>query len=157
MNTISAFRPHISLDVRTIEKSVEFYRAFFGAEPAKVRPGYAKFELATPPLNFTMNERSVMQRGGLSHLGFEVASTDEVLDAQLRLKKAGLATFEDFETTCCYAKQDKIWLTDPDGNPWEVFVVTEKDTTEHSKPSLKRPSQLACCAPVEGKASVACC
>jgi len=157
MNSISAFRPHISLDVKNVEQSVAFYKAFFGVEPSKVRPGYAKFELASPPLNFTMNEREVAQRGGLSHLGFEVASTDEVLEMQLRLKKAGLATFEELETTCCYAKQDKVWVNDPDGNPWEVFVVTEKDTAEHSKPNLKRPSELACCVPVEGQVTVACC
>lgn len=157
MNSISAFRPHISLDVKNVEKSVAFYQAFFGVAPSKVRPGYAKFELSTPPLNFTMNERDVASRGGLSHLGFEVASTDEVLETQLRLKKAGLATFEELETTCCYAKQDKVWVTDPDSNAWEVFVVTEKDTAEHSTPSLKRPAAVACCAPVEGQVAVACC
>jgi catechol 2,3-dioxygenase-like lactoylglutathione lyase family enzyme len=157
MNSISAFRPHISLDVKNVEKSVAFYQAFFGIAPSKERPGYAKFELSTPPLNFTMKEREVASRGGLSHLGFEVASTDEVLETQLRLKKAGLSTFEELETTCCYAKQDKVWVNDPDGNPWEVFVVTEKDTVEHSKPNLKRPSELACCAPVEGQVTVACC
>lgn len=157
MNSISAFRPHISIDVKSIENSVAFYKAFFGTEPSKVRSDYAKFELTSPPLNFTMNERLVPQRGGLSHLGFEVATTDEVLETQLRLKKAGLATFEELETTCCYAKQDKVWVTDPDGNPWEVFVVTEKDTPEHGKQDLKRPSEIACCAPVEGKVTVACC
>jgi len=157
MNTINAFRPHISIDVRNINNSIEFYRAFFGTEPAKVRDGYAKFELSSPPLNFTMNERDVPARGGLSHLGFEVKSTDDVLEAQLRLKKAGLSTAEEFETTCCYAKQDKIWITDPDGNQWEVFVVTQKDTQTHSEPNLKRPSELVCCAPAEGVVAVACC
>lgn len=139
--TLTAFRPHISLDVQDLDRSVEFYSAFFGEQPAKVRPGYAKFSLTTPPLNFAMNEKPGLAKGGsLSHLGLEVASTKEVLDAQSRLERAGIAVRAEMGTTCCYAEQDKIWVTDPDGNPWEVFVVTKAEAERGG-------SKQGCCVP----------
>jgi catechol 2,3-dioxygenase-like lactoylglutathione lyase family enzyme len=145
--TFKAFRPHISLDVQDLTRSVEFYSALFGIAPAKERPGYAKFSLAEPPLNFSMNERSGAPlshaAGHLSHLGFEVLSTEEVLAAKARLTAQGIAVREEMETTCCYAKQDKIWTNDPDGNPWEIFVVTEADTERGGSPMCCRDG--SCC------------
>lgn len=123
---MAVLRPHLALTVSDLDRSIPFYRALFGVEPAKVRPGYAKFELAEPGLNFTLNEGE--RSGGLgafNHAGIQVDSTDEVLRARARLVEAGLATFDEMNTTCCYAKQDKIWVTAPDGESWEVFVAHE--------------------------------
>ncbi|BCU81704.1 hypothetical protein JIR001_14870 [Polycladomyces abyssicola] len=88
----------------------------------KIRPGYAKFDLDEPALNLTLNEGGDMT-GGIDHLEIQVSSTDDVLSIKQRLKQAGLVTFDEMDTTCCYARQDKIWVTSPDGHRWEVFVV----------------------------------
>ncbi len=134
---MAVLRPHLALTVTDVERSIPFYSALFGTEPAKVRPGYAKFEVPDPALNFTLNEG---ERGGslgaYNHAGIQVESTDDVLATRLRLTKAGLAAFDEMDTTCCYARQDKIWVRDPDGTPWEVFA-THEDTTERGE----------CCAP----------
>ncbi|MFI5264233.1 MAG: ArsI/CadI family heavy metal resistance metalloenzyme [Candidatus Kapaibacterium sp.] len=118
--------PHISINVKNIDRSVAFYKAFFNAEPVKIRPGYAKFELANPKLNFALNEKfegEIPSAHTLNHFGFQVESTDDVLLTDLRLRNLGIRTVEEQNTTCCYAIQDKIWVQDPDGVNWEVFVV----------------------------------
>src|SRR5919198_4655014 len=134
---VAVLRPHLALTVSDVEHSLAFYSALFGVEPTKVRPGYAKFELAEPALNLTLNEgaRSA-ELGAFNHAGIQVSSTDGVLMARMRLQNAGLATFDEMDTTCCYARQDKIWVQDPDGTPWEVFV-THEDSEE-------RGEQAAC-------------
>jgi catechol 2,3-dioxygenase-like lactoylglutathione lyase family enzyme len=119
---MAVLRPHLALTVSDVERSIPFYRALFGVEPAKVRHDYAKFELTEPALNFTLNEGERRELGALNHAGIQVSSTDEVLAARLRLTKEGLASFDEMDTTCCYARQDKIWVQDPDGNPWEIFT-----------------------------------
>lgn len=117
---------HVSINVRDLARSLAFYEAFFGAPPHKLRPGYANFDLTEPPLKFAINERADAAAGGaLNHLGFQVATGAEVEAAKVRLQRAGLATFDETDTTCCYAKQDKIWAHDPDGNAWEVYVLTD--------------------------------
>jgi predicted enzyme related to lactoylglutathione lyase len=127
---MAVLRPHLALTVSKVERSIPFYEALFGTAASKVRPGYAKFEVAEPALNFTLNEGGRGDGlGAFNHAGIQVASTDDVLAAKLRLQKAGLAAFEEMDTTCCYAHQDKIWVEDPDGTPWEVFV-THADTEE---------------------------
>ncbi len=121
---MAVLRPHLALNVSDIDRSVDFYAALFGTSASKLRPGYAKFELVDPALNLTLNERArTDDLGAFNHAGIQVDSTDEVLAAQLRLKAAGLATFDEFDSSCCYAKQDKIWVHDPDGTPWEIFTV----------------------------------
>ena len=123
---MAVLRPHLALTVSDVERALPFYRALFGTEPAKVRPGYAKFELADPALNFTLNEgERTGSLGAFNHAGIQVSSTDEVLMTRMRLQQAGLATFDEMDTTCCYARQDKIWVHDPDGTPWEVFATHE--------------------------------
>ena len=123
---MAVLRPHLALTVSDVEDSLPFYRALFGTEPAKVRPGYAKFELVEPALNFTLNQGERGNGlGAFNHAGIQVSSTDEVLMTRLRLQQAGLATFDETDTTCCYARQDKIWVTAPDGESWEVFVTHE--------------------------------
>ncbi|WP_067929637.1 ArsI/CadI family heavy metal resistance metalloenzyme [Alicyclobacillus shizuokensis] len=124
---MTALKPHVAINVRDFERSLAFYRTFFGLEPVRVRPGYAKFDVEQPPLNFTINQRDYEDAGALNHLGLQVSSTDDVLAAKERLMAAGMATFDEMNTTCCYAVQDKIWVTDPDGNRWEVFVVLEQE------------------------------
>jgi catechol 2,3-dioxygenase-like lactoylglutathione lyase family enzyme len=123
---MAVMRPHLALNVSDIDRSVPFYSALFGVEPSKTKPGYAKFEVAEPALNLTLNANARGEElGAFNHAGIQVDSTDDVLAAQLRLKSAGLATFDEMDSTCCYAKQDKIWVHDPDGTPWEIFTVHE--------------------------------
>jgi catechol 2,3-dioxygenase-like lactoylglutathione lyase family enzyme len=120
---VVALKAHLALNVRNVETSIEFYRKLLGIEPSKVRRGYAKFDVHNPPLNLTLNEGVVKEQGALSHLGIQVASTDDVLATRQRWSEAGLITRDEMQTNCCYATQDKTWVRDPDGNEWEVFVV----------------------------------
>ncbi|HEY9833602.1 MAG TPA: ArsI/CadI family heavy metal resistance metalloenzyme [Stenomitos sp.] len=126
---MTTLKTHVALNVTNIEKSVAFYQAMFGVVPMKHKVDYAKFDIAHPPLNLTLNlAENVQQGGALSHLGVQVESSDDVKAAISRFKEAGLALFEEKDTNCCYALQDKVWVTDPDGNRWEVFVVKVGDT-----------------------------
>jgi predicted enzyme related to lactoylglutathione lyase len=145
---MDVLRPHLALTVSSVERSTPFYEALFGTAPSKVRPGYAKFEVADPALNFTLNEgerNGVL--GAFNHAGIQVASTDDVLAARLRLQKAGLATFDEMDTTCCYAHQDKIWVHDPDGTPWEVFATHEdsEDFGDGGRAQAERAGTASCC------------
>lgn len=133
-------KTHISLNVRNIEASVDFYKKMFGVEPAKLKADYAKFDVSNPSLNLTMNQIDFEKGGSLSHLGLQVENTAEVLEIGKRWKENGLVTLDEMETDCCYALQNKTWVSDPDGNSWEVFVVLG-DTYE------KEIKDSACCAP----------
>jgi predicted enzyme related to lactoylglutathione lyase len=133
---MAVLRPHLALTVTDVERAVPFYEALFGIAPEKVRPGYAKFSVAEPALNFTLNEgERTGALGALNHAGIQVAATGDVLAAKERLVAAGLAAFDEMDTTCCYARQDKIWVRDPDGTPWEVFA-THEDTAEEGDGGL---------------------
>ncbi len=118
-------RLHLALNTQKMDQSIEFYTALFNVAPSKVKPGYAKFEVAQPPLNLTLNESTQVTGNRINHLGIEVKSGGGVQDQLARLKKLGLDTSIEEDTTCCYAKQDKVWVTDPDGNAWETFFVFE--------------------------------
>lgn len=120
---IVTLKAHVALNVRDVERSVEFYRRLFGVEPSKHRPRYAKFDVRSPPLNLTLNERPFTDSGALFHLGIQVASAADVLRMRGRWAAAGLETREEMGVVCGYALQDKSWVSDPDGNQWEVFVV----------------------------------
>jgi catechol 2,3-dioxygenase-like lactoylglutathione lyase family enzyme len=130
MQPVGALKAHLALNVRDVEKSTEFYRRMLGLEPSKVRTGYAKFDVANPPLNLTLNEVSFRERGALSHLGIQVAETADVLALRQQWIERGLVTRDEMQTNCCYALQDKTWVRDPDGNEWEVFVVLEDNLSE---------------------------
>jgi catechol 2,3-dioxygenase-like lactoylglutathione lyase family enzyme len=119
---MNIIKPHVSLNVTNIEASVAFYERAFGVPASKRRPGYAKFDLNAPLLNLTMQEAP---RTGInaSHFGVQVASTDDVLQAKRAFEDGGLETYSEEHVSCCYALQDKVWIRDPDGNSWEVFVV----------------------------------
>jgi hypothetical protein len=124
-----------------------FYRALLDAEPAKVRPGYAKFEPADPAIVLALIEgERGSSLGAFNHGGIKVSTTDEVLATRLRLKQAGLATFDEMDTECCYARQDKIWITDPDGTPWEVFTVLEDVEPDGGDAGELPQVARACCA-----------
>jgi catechol 2,3-dioxygenase-like lactoylglutathione lyase family enzyme len=113
---------HLSLNVPDLDKAVTFYRELFGVAPAKEKPGYAKFELTDPPVALALQQDG---RAALSHLGIRVASTNEVEEASGRLAASGLATVDERDSTCCYARQDKVWVSDPAGNEWEIYTVLE--------------------------------
>lgn len=144
---MTTLKPHVAINVNDFDKSLQFYRSFFGLDPVRVRDGYAKFDVEQPPLNFTINRREYDNLGALNHLGLQVSTTDDVLAAKERLMSTGLATFAEMNTNCCYARQDKIWATDPDGNRWEVFVVLDQETDNGpaSKGKYTAPVK-GCCA-----------
>jgi catechol 2,3-dioxygenase-like lactoylglutathione lyase family enzyme len=115
-------RVQLALNVTDLDRAVEFYTKLFGTEPAKRRPGYANFAVSDPPLKLVLLEGPTAG-GTLNHLGVEVASADEVRVAGARLAATGLATAAEDGVTCCYAVQDKVWVDDPDGAPWEIYTV----------------------------------
>jgi catechol 2,3-dioxygenase-like lactoylglutathione lyase family enzyme len=143
----NALKPHVSINVRNVTESIEFYRKMLGIEPSKVRTGYAKFDVQNPPLNLALNEVPFNERGALSHLGIQVGSTDDVLAVRTRWIDEGLITRDEMRTDCCYAIQDKTWVTDPDGNEWEVFVVLEDNLPETQQ-------TINCCAPTVAPAQI---
>ena len=122
-------RVQLALDVDDVDEAVAFYSTLFGVGPAKRRPGYANFAVADPPLKLVLLENP--GRGGtLNHLGVEVADTDVVDAEQTRLAAAGLASVDERDTTCCYARQDKFWVEGaPDGVRWEVYTVLADSPT----------------------------
>ena len=161
---VKALKAHLALNVGNVERSIEFYKRMLGIEPSKVRKGYAKFDVQNPPLNFTLNESNVREKGALSHLGIQVASTDDVLATRNRWIEQGLITHDEMQTNCCYATQDKTWVRDPDGNEWEVFVVLQDNLPETAPcecgtkisdveaTAVKQqttPQAVSCCAPVQ--------
>lgn len=146
------------MNVSNVETSIEFYKKMFGIEPSKVRTGYAKFDVQNPPLNLTLNQNVFEGKGALSHMGIQVATTEDVIALREQWKDVGLAPREEMQTTCCYALQDKAWVNDPDGNEWEVFVVLQDNLAE------AKSEDATCCVPtftnIEGKkqeVATACC
>src|SRR6202451_2988081 len=122
-------RVQLALNVDDLAESVAFYTRLFGTGPAKQRPGYANFAIAEPPLKLILVENPG-QGGSLNHLGVEVADTGAVDAEQTRLAEAGLASVEERDTTCCYAKQDKFWVQGtPGGESWEVYTVLADSPT----------------------------
>jgi len=138
---MNVIKPHVSLNVTDIEASVAFYEKAFGVTATKRRPGYAKFDLAEPSLNLTM-QKAPRTGVNASHFGIQVESTEDVGAAWARFKQAGLTTRTETNTECCYALQDKVWVEDPDGNAWEVFVVKGDAPVMSAEPKAS-----ACCAP----------
>src|SRR6516164_5833102 len=122
-------RVQLALNVNDLDESIAFYRKLFGTEPVKVRPGYANFAVADPPLKLILMENRG-QGGSLNHLGVEVPGTDAVEAEQTRLAGIGLASVDERDTTCCYARQDKFWVQGaPNGERWEIYTVLEDSQT----------------------------
>ncbi|HSA60995.1 MAG TPA: ArsI/CadI family heavy metal resistance metalloenzyme [Nitrospiraceae bacterium] len=141
-------RPHVSLDVRDISRSVAFYEKVFGVQPQKQTADYAKFDLLEPALNFSLMS-STGRISSVDHLGIEVASTEDIAAWKSRLQEKGILEKVEENVACCFARQDKLWFADPDGNAWEVFTVHEQ--LEVTGP-LKN---TGCCVTREQGASVA--
>ena len=134
-------RVQLALRVADLEASIAFYSKLFGAEPAKRRPGYANFAIAEPPLKLVLLEGTPGDPTRMDHLGVEVETTEEVTGATTRLAAEGLPTATEEDTACCYAVQDKVWVTAPGGEPWEVYVVkSDADVLDKAENSV-------CCAP----------
>ncbi len=141
-------RVQLALNVSDLGAAIEFYAALFSSPPAKVRPGYANFAIADPPLKLvlieTPDDRGIGIAGALNHLGVEVETAHDVVRAQSRLAAGGLTTSAERETTCCYARQDKVWVQDPDGAPWELYVVLA-DASDEAGPY--GDGESICCQP----------
>jgi catechol 2,3-dioxygenase-like lactoylglutathione lyase family enzyme len=142
-------RIQLALNVDDLEQAVTFYSKLFGAEPAKRKPGYANFAIAEPPLKLVLLENPG-QGGSINHLGVEVASTETVHAEIARLSGEGLFTDEEMGTTCCFATQDKVWVTGPNGERWEVYtVLADSDTFGTSPQTLidagQAPEGGVCC------------
>ncbi|MGQ0667355.1 MAG: ArsI/CadI family heavy metal resistance metalloenzyme [Nitrospiraceae bacterium] len=139
-------RPHLSLDVRNVAQSVAFYEKVFGVRPQKQVADYAKFDLQTPALNFSL----VSSTGAVSavdHLGIEVDTVDEIAEWKARLQREAILDKVEDNIACCFARQDKLWFTDPDGNAWEIFTVHEQ------LPVTGQLSQTGCCVPKQAGAT----
>jgi catechol 2,3-dioxygenase-like lactoylglutathione lyase family enzyme len=134
-------RVQLALRVADLEKSIAFYSTLFGAEPAKRRPGYANFAIAEPPLKLVLLEGEPEQETRMDHLGVEVEDTGQVSAATTRLAEAGLATRVQESTTCCYAVQDKVWVTGPGAEPWEIYTVLADAAEVSPAPT----PEAACC------------
>jgi predicted enzyme related to lactoylglutathione lyase len=115
-------RLQLALNVSNLDEAVDFYSKFFKTAPTKVRPGYANFAITEPPLKLVLFENSGVP-GTINHLGVEVFSTDEVVDATQYLSEQGFVTDIEEKTTCCFAVQDKVWVDGPDSSRWEVYTV----------------------------------
>jgi catechol 2,3-dioxygenase-like lactoylglutathione lyase family enzyme len=147
-------RVQLALNVDSLEEAVAFYSKLFGTEPAKLRPGYANFAVADPPLKLILLENPG-HGGSLNHLGVEVPDTDAVDAEQTRLAEVGLASIDERATTCCYAKQDKFWVQGaPDGAAWEIYTVLADSQTFYDE----QDSGPSCCggAPEASPSSAAC-
>jgi catechol 2,3-dioxygenase-like lactoylglutathione lyase family enzyme len=138
-------RLQLALNVDDLEESIAFYSRLFAATPAKVKPGYANFAVAEPPLKLVLIENPG-QGGSINHLGVEVPDTDTVDAAQRRLAEHGLASIDERGTTCCFAKQDKFWVQGaPNGEQWEVYTVLEDSETFAGSGSGTDTGQAGCC------------
>ncbi len=142
-------RVQLALNVTDLSAAIHFYGALFDAEPTKVREGYANFAITDPPLKLVLIEAAEGTAGGsLNHLGVEVSSTTEVATASARLAATGLETDDRAAETCCYATQDKVWVSGPDRERWEVYTVLRDADRMHpdQTPSATASSStVACC------------
>src|SRR5262245_21886991 len=127
-------RVQLALNVSDLDAAVTFYSKLFDTQPAKLRPGYANFAIADPPLKLVLVEGHG-EPGSVNHLGVEVATTDEVTQAQRRLAGRGLPTAIEGEVACCFALQDKVWVDGPDREPWEIYTVLAD--AEHAPGALR--------------------
>ncbi|GGK74123.1 glyoxalase [Sphaerisporangium melleum] len=143
-------RVQLALRVADLEGSIAFYSKLFGTEPAKLRPGYANFAITEPPLKLVLIEGEAGQETRMDHLGVEVEDTVQVQAATQRLQDAGLVTFEENDTSCCYALQDKVWVHGPGAEPWEVYVV--KADADALGKSATGDSQAPCVCGQDDKA-----
>ena len=136
-------RFHVHLHVDNLSQSIAFYSRLFAAEPTRVEADYAKWMLDDPRVNFAISTRGMQT--GIDHLGFQVDETNELADLKARATSADMALLDEGETTCCYARSEKHWVTDPQGIAWEHFHTL--DTIPVFREAPAAPSTSACCAP----------
>jgi catechol 2,3-dioxygenase-like lactoylglutathione lyase family enzyme len=141
-------RLHVHVAVDDLQRSVGFYSALFAAQPAVLKPDYAKWMLDDPRVNFAISTRG--REPGLDHLGIQAENADELKEIYARLRMADGEIIEQGQTTCCYAKSEKSWIDDPSGIAWETFLTTG-DSTDYGDGSGERAPRIAregsCCAP----------
>ena len=140
---MSTSRVQLALNVTDLDTAIDFYSALFSTAPAKVREGYANFAITDPPLKLVLIEGE--EGGSLNHLGVEVVSTEEVRAASTRLAETGLETDDRTSETCCYATQDKVWVSGPDRERWEVYTVLA-DADRMSPEVPVTASATVCCS-----------
>lgn len=149
-------RVQLALNVDDLDTAIAFYTKLFHAEPAKVKPGYANFAIADPPLKLVLLENPE-QGGTLNHLGVEVGSSEAVHTEIARLTSAGMFTEEEMGTTCCFATQDKVWVTGPAGERWEVYtVLSDSDTFGTSPKHPVEDDESTCCGAAD-QTTASCC
>jgi catechol 2,3-dioxygenase-like lactoylglutathione lyase family enzyme len=153
-------RLHVHVAVDDLTQSIGFYSALFAADPAVIKPDYAKWMLDDPRVNFAISTRG--REPGLDHLGIQVEDKAELEDVYARLRKAGAEVIDQGQTACCYAKSEKSWIDDPAGISWETFLTTGESTnygdgTGERAARIAHEKQGACCAPQSSKQASACC
>jgi catechol 2,3-dioxygenase-like lactoylglutathione lyase family enzyme len=151
-------RLHLHVSVKDIARSVRFYSTLFAAEPAVLKPDYAKWMLEDPRVNFAISTR--VGQAGLDHLGIQVETPEELRDVYGRLQRADRPVLEEGATTCCYARSEKSWISDPQGLAWEAFLTSGESTVYGDSVDLGpiRMASAACCAPnAELPPAAACC
>ena len=149
-------RVQLALNVTDLDQAIDFYSKLFDTAPAKVRPGYATFAVAEPPLKLILIEGNG-EPGSLNHLGVEVESTDDVAATRRRLSGEGLATATEDEVTCCYAVQDKVWVDAPDGEPWEIYTVLADAEMPGGELRTVEPATDAACCDSAPESAARCC
>ncbi len=145
-------RFHVHLHVTNLDKSIGFYSKLFASEPTRIEGDYAKWMLEDPPLNFAISTRGA--QAGINHLGIQTDDPAELAAMRARAEAADLALFDEGETTCCYARSEKHWVTDPQGIAWEHFH-TLGSIPVFSESAAQAPVASACCAPADAPASAA--
>ena len=135
-------RVQLALNVSDVDAAVDFYTKLFGAAPHKQRPGYANFALENPPLKLVLIENAAAA-GSLNHLGVEVDGVAKVAEARAGIDQVGLPSHDEDDVVCCHARQDKVWVSDPDGRSWEFYTITDDNPAE--LPMVAATSD-ACCA-----------
>ncbi len=150
-------RVQLALNVDDLDEAITFYSKLFNTQPAKVKPGYANFAITEPPLKLVLLENPG-HGGTLNHLGVEVASSARVHEEIARLTSEGMLTEEEIGTTCCFATQDKVWVTGPGGESWEIYTVLADSETFGTSPELPAAEDTASDASSDAAAtSAACC
>jgi len=154
-------RFHVHMHVDDLAKNIAFYSAMFGQQPARTEGDYAKWMLQDPPVNFAISTRG--EKPGVDHLGIQVESAEELAAMKANATKADMALMDEGETTCCYARSDKYWVTDPQGVAWEQFQTLDSIPVFSQKRAKADAEASACCAPkgkplgVPVKAASSCC
>lgn len=151
-------RLHVHVGVTDLDQSIKFYSSLFAADPSVRKDDYAKWMLEDPRVNFAISARP--QASGVSHLGIQVETADELSEVYARLKDADAPVFEEGATTCCYAKSEKSWINDPQGIAWETFLTSGESTTygggfvgDTPEPAAAAPKSAPCCGPREAGAA----